>query len=177
MSTSSRSSGRERRSQSVILARQVATEPRHAGLGGHHAALAVGHADLVQHVRQGLAEGGVPGIDGSVGLGSVGVDERVVLIHGEQAFAAADRAQHDDAERPGGRPLSPCCEAGHREFRHAAREARDLARDHRRHGGGGEAFGEQRLGDERQARPGPAERGHIRRLIDRVAEVDRGLGA
>ena len=61
----------------------------------HHAALAIRHADLVQDVGDMAAELLEPAVLRAARL-ALGEDQRVVLIHGEQAFAAAGRAEHRD---------------------------------------------------------------------------------
>src|SRR5688572_8890020 len=56
-------------------------------VGRHHAALAIRHAHFVQDVAHVLPERGEPAVLGTIRLTML-EDEGVVLIEGEQAFAA-----------------------------------------------------------------------------------------
>ena len=131
MSTDSRSCGSERPIQWRTRARQVASEPRHGGVLRHDAALAIGHAGLVEDVGDVRAERREPAVLRAVRL-AVGEDDRVVLVHRQQALAAAGRTEH--RERIGaGRSAAAF---GHHprfgEHRGAARHRAELARDHGR---------------------------------------------
>ena len=94
MSTWSRSSGVERRSQPATRAPDLRGAPP-LGVRGHDAAPAAAHPGLVEQIREVRAERREP----LVVLVGAGVHQRVVLIGGEQALATAARAEHEHAPR------------------------------------------------------------------------------
>ena len=70
----------------------------------HHAALAIRHADLVENVGDMNAEPLEPLIGRAARL-AVGENDRIVLVHREQALAASRRAEH--RERIGTGRIAP----------------------------------------------------------------------
>ena len=95
MSTWSRSSGVERRSQPATRSRQSLRGAPPLGVRGHDAALAAAHPGLVEQILEVRAERREP----LVVIVGAGVHQRVVLIGGEQALATAARAEHEHAPR------------------------------------------------------------------------------
>ena len=146
------------------------------GILRHDAALAVGHAGGVEEVGEAPAELGKPAVLGAAGLAR-GEDDGVVLVGGEQALAAAARAEHEQAPWAGRGAQTLCRHRVFREDGGAARHGAQLLADDLRDDAGVEALGDQSVGDGGQRRPGGR---HLRRRaggFEPVVEVDGDAGA
>ena len=108
---------------------------------------------------------------------ALGKDDRIVLVHRQQAFAAASRTEDCECETRRRIAEAFGLQLRFRQRRRAARELADLARDHRRHVASRNSFRHQRGGSARELGPGA---GEIRRLagrIDLVAKQNGFFGA
>ena len=144
----------------------------------HDAALAIRHADFVQDVghvhRRSSSNQRSSGPSGR----AFGEDQRVVLVHREQALAAARRAEHRKRIRC--RAAAPCppaimrCSAMTAARRVSAPSSREITAAMSRPP---TPSRQQADRDLRQLRPGGAKARRVLRLVDLVAQRDGVRGA
>ena len=89
----SRSSARDRSIHDRTVSRQTPSGFRQVGVGGHDAAGAIDHPGFVQDVGGAAAQLFEPAV--RIVRRTVRIDQRIVLIHGEQALAAPARAEYE----------------------------------------------------------------------------------
>ena len=121
------------------------------------------------------AEIGKPAIGGTVGF-ALGKNDRVVLVHGEKAFAATGGAKHE--HRVGDRriALARVAHALLAESRGAPGERAQFARNDRGDIARVHALGKKPSRYGWQLRPSAAEFVDVRRFVDLVTERDRASG-
>ena len=119
----------------------------------HHPALAIGHAGLVQDIGDVFAESGKPAILGAIRLAPL-EDHRVVLIHRQQALAAAGRAEDNQRIGNGGPAMAARLHDLFGEHRGLTRQGAELAGNHFRNLAARQALVQQRFGEMRQLGPG-----------------------
>src|SRR5712691_8674037 len=144
------------------------------GILRHDAALAVGHADLVQYVRDERREVREPAILPATRR-AVLEDQRVVLIEGEQALVAARRSEKREDVRARGRAATAVLHAALRQDAGAAADAAQAPRDDGRDLAAGHFLPDQARHHARELGPGGREILHIFRLVDFVLEQNRAF--
>ena len=142
----------------------------------HHATLAIGHADLMQDIRDKRPERREPAILLAIRLAAL-EDHRIVLVHRQQAFAAPGRSEHHHgiaARRIAlaALPHDPLGDHGG-----LPGERAEFAGNHLRDIAAGQSFRHQRFRDPRQLGPGQRQGVRIRRIVDLFAERNGLPGA
>ena len=94
----------------------------------------------------------------------------IVLVHGQQAFAAAGRSKNDHGVTAWRIALAPLPHDPLRDHRGLPGECAEFSGNHFRNVPAGEVLRPQRIRNLRQLRPRQRQRLRIRRLVDLVAE-------
>ena len=130
----------------------------------------------MQQARDVFSEQREPAILGAAGC-TFREDQGIVLVRGEQAFAAPRRSEHDQRIGLRGRALPIRLHLPFGEHRHATSHRAKLTGDDRGDVAAAEPFGEQAGGHRLNPGPGPCELGRGLGVADVVAEQQGTLRA